>query len=192
MFENRTRRQQVPLPRTRIGPLLKLPSNGQVRWLSHTCQFHTGVTSWFYIVFTCLHVFSSSPDHDSELTKTSHACATHSSLPAQGTDFTPKRVRVVFAFTWYRWEISYRREIFAPAQQPLWTQAGEARAGMTFCSGVMLTNTKPREETNVNSRRHESRHGVMWTPSNYTVDWVLWVSFVKICVTSNFYRLELE
>ena len=43
----------------------------------------------------------------------------------------------LFAFTWYRCEISYRGDILAPVQQPGWTHAGVTRAGMTFCGGIM-------------------------------------------------------
>ena len=37
------------------------------------------------------------------------------------------------------------------------------RAGMTFCFGI-ITNTEPQEGTGVNSRRDESRPGIMYTP----------------------------
>ena len=49
----------------------------------------------------------------------------------QQTDFTPK-MGGRFAFTWYRSEISYPSEIFAPVQEPGWTHAGVTCASMTF------------------------------------------------------------
>ena len=50
-----------------------------------------------------------------------YACATRSSLP--GDRFHTETVGR-FAFTWYRCEISYRREILAPVQEPGWTHGG--------------------------------------------------------------------
>ena len=44
-----------------------------------------------------------------------------------------------FAFTRCRCEILNRSEILAPVQQPGWYHAGVTRAGMTFCSCIMLT-----------------------------------------------------
>ena len=42
-----------------------------------------------------------------------------------------------FMLTWYRCDIVYRHEIFAPVQQSGWTHAGVTRAGITFCGGIM-------------------------------------------------------
>ena len=50
-----------------------------------------------------------------------YACATRSSLP--GDRFHTETVGR-FGFTWYRCEISYRREILAPVQEPCWTHVG--------------------------------------------------------------------
>ena len=51
-----------------------------------------------------------------------YACATRSS-PVPGNRFHTETVGR-FAFTWYRCEISYRREILAPVQEPGWTHVG--------------------------------------------------------------------
>ena len=72
------------------------------------------------------------------------------------TDVTPKRV-VLFAFTWYCCEISYRSEIFARVQEPGWTHAGVTCGRMTLCGGIMSTNIEPWEVTGVNSLWGESR-----------------------------------
>ena len=83
---------------------------------------------------------------------------THSSLSA---DQFHTKTSGHFTFTWYHCKISYWSEILAPVQQPGWTPASVTRAGMTFCGGIMKTNTEPWEGTRVDLHRRECHPGVM-------------------------------
>ena len=49
----------------------------------------------------------------------------------------------------------------SPVQNPGWTRAGMARSGITFSVAIIKMNAEPQEGTEVNSRRDESRPGIM-------------------------------
>jgi len=104
---------------------------------SHQREFHTGMISYHTYMMTGF--FHHPTSTVLKLTEPSwidknYACATRSSLPANRfhTETSGR-----FAFTWYSYEISYRKEILAPVREPGWTHAGATRVGMTFCGGIM-------------------------------------------------------
>ena len=112
---------------------------------SHLCDFHTRMTSWFFMMFTqwlghfmsCLYDGILHVDNIHMIVIQNHkhyACATHSSLPA---DWFHTEMSGCFMCTWYRCKILYWGEILAPVQQSGWTHAGVTHTGMTFCGGIM-------------------------------------------------------
>ena len=112
---------------------------------SHLCDFHTRMTSWFFMMFTrwlghfisCLYDGILHVDNIHMIVIQNHkhyACATHSSLPA---DWFHTEMSGCFMCTWYCCKILYWGEILAPVQQSGWTHAGVTHTGMTFCGGIM-------------------------------------------------------
>ena len=138
--------------------MLKFSSRrGYMRKL-HRCEFHTGMTFWFFdgsshisgilkVHFMLIHVHF----------KSQTLCIPY---PFQST-CRPINTKTGghFTFTWYRYEIFY----LTPLQQREWTHFGVTRTGMAFSGGIMYfkTNEEPWKGTRVNSDRRESRPGVM-------------------------------
>ena len=111
-------------------------------------EFHTGMTFWFSMAFTWYWVISYLGYLKVHFMLIKCICDSKSQTlrmryPFQSTG-RPISHRNGWSFRIYM--ILFRDfvpEILAPVQQPGWTHAGVTRAGMTFCSGITVTNVEP-------------------------------------------------
>ena len=98
---------------------------------SYRCEFHTGMTRWFYAAFTWRDNFPHIPHptrHHLGLDDQNYTCATRSSLPG---DCFHIETSGRSSFTWYWWEFSYRNENLDQVQWLGWAHTGMTRSGMS-------------------------------------------------------------